>query len=269
MGSTQETHVVREQLPHRGGIRVVILEPSPETRGMLQAGLDELKGFDLVGASETWTDCMALLNAYVPELLIARVGLMPAVFVETSGDAVFPVTVGLRRKDSSGAAEGGFETLDIPLSRQSLQAAMERVRTEICRRKLDELSTLLQQYMNFSRGIQRYLTSVAVDDSGTRQIPAERVTFMAAYGNYVRVHTGADVHEIRDTMSGMTSKLDPAQFSRVHRSFIVNRAHVTSVRRKEGAAICVLLSNGTEIPVGPNYRTEVDSFDAMGKRLSA
>jgi two-component system LytT family response regulator len=269
MGSAQETHVVRERQPHRGGIRVVILEPSPETRDMLQAELDELKGFDLVGASETWNDCLALLSMYVPELLITRVGLMPAVFGETSSDAIFPVTVGLRWKDSSGALEGGFETLDTPLNPNSLHAAMERVRTEIYRRKLDELSILLQQYMSFSRGIQRYLTSVAVDDSGTKEIPAERVTFMAAYGNYVRIHTGADVHEIRDTMSGMTSKLDPAQFARVHRSFIVNRAHVTSVRRKEGAAICVLLSNGTEIPVGPNYRTEVDGFDAIGKRLSA
>ncbi len=268
MGSAQETHVVREQR-HRGGIRVVILEPSAETRMLLQAGLDQLTGFDMVGASETWNDCLALLNVYVPELLIARIGLTPANFADSADDSIFPITLGLKRKDSSGILKGCFETIEIPSSPESLGAAMERVRTEIYRRKLDELSTLLQRYMNFSHGIQKYLTAVAVDDTGTREIPAERVTFMAAYGNYVRIHSGGDVHEIRDTMSGMTSKLDPAQFSRVHRSFIVNRAHVTSVRRKEGAAICVLLSNGTEIPVGPNYRTEVDSFDAIGKRLSA
>jgi DNA-binding LytR/AlgR family response regulator len=70
-------------------------------------------------------------------------------------------------------------------------------------------------------------------------------------------------------MSGMTSKLDPAQFARVHRSFIVNRAHVRSVLRKEGAAMAVLLSNGIEIPVvGPNYRAEVDSFGSY-RKLSA
>ncbi len=269
MGSAQETHVVPEQQAHRGGIRVVILEPNPEARGMLQAGLAQLTGFNLVGTSENWNDCVALLSMYVPELLIARIGLTPANFAGSSGDSIFPVTLGLRRKDTCGTFEECFETIDVPSSPVSLGAALERMRTEIYRRKLDELSALLERYMNFSQGIQRYLTAVAVDDSGTREIPAERVTFMAAYGNYVRVHTGADVHEIRDTMSGMTSKLDPAQFSRVHRSFIVNRAHVTSVRRKEGAAICVLLSNGTEIPVGPNYRTEVDSFDATGKRLSA
>jgi DNA-binding LytR/AlgR family response regulator len=102
----------------------------------------------------------------------------------------------------------------------------------------------------------------------TAEIPAENVMFMAADGNYVRLHTGADLHEIRDTMSGMTSKLDPAQFARVHRSFIVNRAHLKSVRRKEGAAMAVLLSNGIEMPVGPNYRAEADSLGSY-RQLSA
>jgi DNA-binding LytR/AlgR family response regulator len=69
-------------------------------------------------------------------------------------------------------------------------------------------------------------------------------------------------------MSGLTSKLNPEQFARVHRSFIVNRAYVTSVLRKEGAATAVLLSNGVEIPVGPNYRAEVDCFESYS-RLSA
>ena len=250
-------------------MRVVILEPSAENRGMLQKELNELPGFQLVGESGTWDECVALLNLYLPELLITRIGLAPANFGELFGDPVFPVTVGLRRKDSSGTLEGGFETMDIPLSPQSLRAAMERARTEIYRRKLDELSTLLQRYVNFSRGIPRYLSSVDLEDGRTPEIPVERVIFMAAYGNYIRIHTDAAVHEVRDTMSGMKSKLDPAQFARVHRSFIVNRAHVTRVMRKEGAAICVHVSNGTEIPVGPNYRVEVDSFEAANQRLSA
>jgi DNA-binding LytR/AlgR family response regulator len=145
---------------------------------------------------------------------------------------------------------------------------MERARTEIYRRKLDGLSILLRRYMDYSRGLHRVLTAVRVEDGRTFDIPAEHVMFMAADGNYIRLNTGSDVHEIRETMSGMTSKLDPAQFARVHRSFIVNRAHVISVVRKDGAATAVLLTNGKEIPVGPNYRSEVDSFESYS-RLSA
>ena len=268
MDSVQATHLVRGQQQERG-MRVVILEPDTDSRAMLRRCLNESPGFRLVGESVTWDECVALLNLYLPELLITRSSFAPVNLDTLFANSRFPVTLGLKRKDSSGAVDGGFETIGIPLDSQVVRDALQRVQTEIYRRKLDELSGLLQQYISFSPGIPRYLTSVAVEDGATPEIPAERVIFMAADGNYVRIHTDADVHEIRDTMTGMTSNLDPAQFARIHRSFIVNRAYVTSVLRKEGAAMCVLLTNGVEIPVGPNYRTEVDTFETVGKRLSA
>ena len=259
MGSAQATYVMRRPQPNRGGMRVVVLEPNADYRDKLQRGLDELTGFQLVGESSTWEECLSLLETHLPELLIARTNCAPPNSLDSAGDSEFPVVVGLRTKDGVALA-CAFETIDLPFDPGSVRSVMERVCTEIYRRKLDELSTLLRRYMDFSHGLHRFLTAVRVDDGGSSEVPAEKVMFVAADGNYVRLHTGADVHEIRETMSGMTSKLDPAQFARVHRSFIVNRAHVTSILRKEGAAMAVLLSNGIEIPVGPNYRAEVDSF---------
>jgi hypothetical protein len=249
-------------------MRAVVLEPNAENRDGLQRELDELPGFQLVGESVTWDECISLLDDYLPEVLITRATFEVPHSVKFASENAFPVIVGLRPKDCRVTLDCAFETVNIPVDPESLRTAMERVRTEIYRRKLEELSVLLRHYMNFSAG-QRYLTSVRVEDGVTSEIPAEHVMFLAADGNYVRIHTGANVHEVRDTMSGMTTKLDPEQFARVHRSFIVNRAHVRSVLRKDGTATCVLLANGAEIPVGPNYRAEVDSFETLAHRLSA
>ena len=243
------------------------MEPNADYRDELQYGLEQMPEFQFVSDSGTWEECQTLLETYLPELLIARTTCVPLRSQTFGSKAEFPVVMGLRQKDGEALA-GAFETIDLPADLDSLRAMLERVRTEIYRRKLEELSSLFGRYMDYSKGLHRFLTAVRVEDGGNAEIPAENVVFVAADGNYVRLHTSADVHEIRDTMSGMTSKLDPAQFARVHRSFIVNRAHVASVLRKEGAAMAVLLSNGTEIPVGPNYRAEVDSFDSYG-RLSA
>ncbi len=262
-------HLTGQQQAPAGGMRVVILDPDAEIRDALQQAIDKLPGFLLVGQAKTWNECESLLNVYLPELLITRIDLASPALLEAAGDALFPVMIGLRPSGHARALDGSFETLSLPLDLKAATFVLEHVRTEIYRRKLDELSGLMQQYMNFSRGLPKYLSSLRVEDHGDSEVPAELVIYIAADGNYVRVHTGANVHEIRDTLSGMRSRLDPAQFSRVHRSFLVNRSHVHSVVRKEGAAMSVLLSNGAEIPVGPNYRSEVEKLETMTSRLSA
>jgi two-component system LytT family response regulator len=248
-------------------MRVVVLEPNADYRDELHRSLGELTGFHLIGQSTTWAECRSLLDTYVPELLITRTDCVPLGSRDIPGGAEFPVVMGLRARNGA-AFPCAFETIELPFDAAALRSAMERARTEIYRRKLDEISNLLCRYMNSSRELNRFVTSVKVDDGGNAEIPAETVVFMAADGNYVRLHTDANIHEVRETMSGLTSKLNPEQFARVHRSFIVNRAYVTSVLRKEGAATAVLLSNGVEIPVGPNYRAEVDCFESYS-RLSA
>ena len=260
-------HLMGHPQRGHGGMRVVILEPNADFRDGLQCVLEQSPGFRLVGDSCNWDECLVLLETHLPELLITRATCVPQPGQDFGCRAEFPVVMALRPKYGETLA-AAFETIDLPMDPDRLSVAMERVRTEIYRRKLEEISSLFGRYMDYSRGVHRFLNVVKVEDGGNTEIPAENVVFVAADGNYVRLHTGEDIHEIRETMSGMTSKLDPAQFARIHRSFIVNRANVAGVLRKEGAATAVLLSNGTELPVGPNFRAEVDSFEGCS-RLSA
>jgi two-component system LytT family response regulator len=247
-------------------MRVVVLEPDAEVRGVLQQIVEEQPEFTLVGESRTWSECEELLNAYIPELLILRAGTaMPPVV----SDVLFPVRVGVRQAGSCSDIDDVLETLDLPLDQRSLRMMLERARTEIYRRKLDELSDLLQRYVSFWRGTRSFPASVSIENGTTSEIPADHVIFISADGNYLQVHAATGVHELRDTMSAMSSRLDPEQFTRVHRSFIVNRAHVRNVVRRQGTAICVELSNGAEVPIGPNYRSEVERFEAPAGRLTA
>jgi two-component system, LytTR family, response regulator len=267
MGSMPAPHLIQHPQTTRGGMRVVVLEPSADFRDGLQSVLEQTPGFLFVGDSRNWDDCLTLLETHLPELLITRSTCVPPRSQDLSRNAEFPVVMALRPKHGETLA-GAFETIDLPIDPSCFLVAMERVRTEIYRRKLKEISLLFGRYIDYSRGVHRFLNVVRVEDGRDTEIPAENVMFVAADGNYVRLHTGKDVHEIRETMAGMTAKLDPAQFARIHRSFIVNRANVASVLRKEGAVTCVLLNNGTELPVGPNYRTELDGFESCS-RLSA
>jgi hypothetical protein len=239
-------------------MRVVIFEPDADIRDALQQGVDKQPEFNLVGTSRTWNECEPLLEGCLPELFIYRAAAMHHF---CSSNSIFPVCVQVCAAGTPSKDGHAFATIDLPLREESLAKTFDRVCSEIYRRKLEDLWYLMQSYMNHGGG--PYLASVAAcDDCGLpSRISADHVVFIAADRNYVRVHGDAGVQELRDTMSGMTARLDPALFARVHRSFIVNRRFVRDVVRKEGTVVSVRLNDGTELPVGPNYRAEADRLD--------
>ena len=53
-------------------------------------------------------------------------------------------------------------------------------------------------------------------------LKTDELDWVAAEGNYVRLHVGPHSYLLRETMKGIESKLDPDRFIRIHRSTIVN-----------------------------------------------
>lgn len=74
------------------------------------------------------------------------------------------------------------------------------------------------------------------------------ITFIEANGDYIQIHTFDKKYTIYSTMSAILKKLPVKQFTRIHRSFIVNDQ---CVERIEKAAVFI----GTqELPIGVSYR---------------
>ncbi len=70
---------------------------------------------------------------------------------------------------------------------------------------------------------RRYLTRVAVKANGRAYfVRVNDLDWIEAADNYVRLHTGATSHLLRESLRAFESKLDPRAFLRIHRSAIVN-----------------------------------------------
>ena len=165
---------------------------------------------------------------------------------------------------------GIYDSLPIRSEPEHIRSLLRRVQFEIYKRKADELSSLLQRYMACAARSQQYLSWLRIgDDEQTPNISIDQVLLIAADGNYVRVHADGRTYEIRETMTGISAKLDPSRFARVHRSFIVNLSYVRDLVTKETSAAFVRLHDGMEVPVGPNYRQDVEGLIQMRDRWSA
>ncbi|HEU0305944.1 MAG TPA: LytTR family DNA-binding domain-containing protein, partial [Lysobacter sp.] len=88
---------------------------------------------------------------------------------------------------------------------------------------------------------------------GIVRIAVENVEAITAEGDYVLLHAGGKSHLLKDTISSLASRLDPAVHLRVHRSTIVNLKQVASLHRRGPKGMSLTLDSGSDYAIGPNY----------------
>ena len=96
----------------------------------------------------------------------------------------------------------------------------------------------------------------ARDGSRTILLERDEISWIAADGDYVRLHFGAKNLLVRATMKMSAGVLGPLGFVRVHRSAIVNPMHVREIVR-DGNDQTVVLRNGCRVRAGRNYSAQV------------
>jgi DNA-binding LytR/AlgR family response regulator len=96
----------------------------------------------------------------------------------------------------------------------------------------------------------------------THQVAVDEVLFFRADDKYTCVRTlGGDEHLIRTPIAELAAQLDPGQFVQVHRSTIVNLAHLVGTRRDDTSRLFLRLKgHAEELPVSRAY---VHLFKAM------
>lgn len=88
---------------------------------------------------------------------------------------------------------------------------------------------------------------------GMVRVAAESIDAITAEGDYVLLHVGDRSHLLKDTISSLASRLDPATHLRVHRSTIVNLKQVNGLRRRGPKAMALTMNSGADHAIGPNY----------------
>ena len=80
-------------------------------------------------------------------------------------------------------------------------------------------------------------------------IPVQDVIYLEAADDYVNIHTAGGAFLKNKTMSFFEQILDPALFTRVHRSYIVRVEQITRIDPYEKETHILILKSGAKIPV--------------------
>ena len=132
-----------------------------------------------------------------------------------------------------------------PIGRERFEAALERARS-----RLGEKLPPAHELAATARPPQQFLERLVVKD-GTKVtlIPVGRLDYAEAQDDYVALASQGKKHLKQQTIAGLEAGLDPDNFVRIHRSYIVNFERVVRIEPYGKDSRLAILSDGTRLPV--------------------
>jgi hypothetical protein len=99
-----------------------------------------------------------------------------------------------------------------------------------------------------------YLNSLTLTENNkTFIIELKDILYFSANSPYINIHLSTKKHLHSETLKGLEQKLDPTKFVRVHKSCIVNMAHVSSYQSRLNGDYDLTLYDGTQLRLSRNY----------------
>jgi len=254
-------------------ITVIVVDDENIARRRLVRLLEETGEVKIVAECAGGRDAVARIQALQPDMVFLDVQ-MPDLdgfgVLQELDHTPLPVIVFVTAFDQYAVRAFDVHAVDYLLKpydtgrlREAFARARERIETRTRSDEDTRLRSLLRDYLAedaHGSGGREYLDRVAVKVDGVLRIVRTAVIdWWETDGNYVRLHVGPANHLIRATATSIEGQLDPRQFLRIHRRYIVNIDRVAEVQPWFGGDSIVLLRGGTKLRLSRTYRERLHS----------
>lgn len=234
-------------------IRTLVVDDEPAARRRIVRLGGAHPDVRIVGEAGTAADAIELLDSASPDLVFLDIRLPEGDGFEVV-DAL-AATAARRRRPAvvfvTAFGEHASRAFDVhavdylmkPFSPERFNTALERVREHLGRAApVDDPEP---------RVASRRLPIEV--DGRVLLLDTERIDYVRAERNYVRIHAGRDSHRVRGSLGAMERKLDPARFQRIHRSLIVALDRVEEVETLDHGELALRLRSGAVLVSGRTY----------------
>ncbi len=246
-------------------LRALIVDDEPLGILRVRDLLESERDVEILGECTTGEEALEAIRRLRPNLVFLDIR-MPGmdgfeVLEELSGESL-PMVVFLTAYDQYALQAFDVHAVDYllkPLREDRFRDAMIRVR-QLMHHGLIEAT---QKVMGLLAAIEqrRPITDrfVVRDRDRYLFIKAEDVEAIEATGNYTHLHRGRETFMIREHLTTLESCLG-ATFARVHRSWIVQSAHIQAIRVLPTGAYVIEMQGGTKVPVGKTHRGIIEAL---------
>jgi two-component system LytT family response regulator len=147
-----------------------------------------------------------------------------------------------------------------PIERDRLAQAISRAHHQMraleAEQRISEMQELLRNLRSAAAGRSDmpYETEFWLRGaSGLVRVPIDAIESASSEDDYVALHTPTGSHLLRGSLRQFEARVEPGQFVRVHRRWIVRRYAIAELRTRRTGGGEVNLTSGKKLPVGRAY----------------
>ena len=261
------------------GLRVLLVDDEPLARRQLRRVIGAIPGIGDIQECANGHQAIERLTTFPADLVVLDIQ-MPGIdglgVVRRVGPARMPPVVFVTAFDEYAVRAFELSAVDYvlkPYTDGRLRAAVERAlchrAARDAQRRMEQLVRTLAMPLSSAGSAEApaggaFLTRLLAT-AGKRAvvIPVDSILWIESDDYCATVITAERRATVRETLSALEARLDPAQFMRVHRSAIVRISAVREVRRV-ARGLSLRLEDETTVPVSRVHVRRV--LNALGER---
>jgi len=242
-------------------IRAILVDDEDLARQVIREMLAAHPEVEVIAECSNGFDAVRLVAELKPDIIFLDIQ-MPKLdgfeVLELIGDDFAVIFATAYDQHALRAFE--FHAIDYllkPFRAERFEAALDRARQRIGKKMAPRPLELSAS----SRVPGQYAERIVVKD-GTRVqiIPVSKLDYAEAQDDYVALAAQGKKHLKQQTISSLEGALDPKDFVRIHRSYVVNLERVTRLEPYGKDSHVVTLTDGTRLPVSRAGYTRLKEF---------
>lgn len=241
-------------------IKVIVIDDEPLARSII---LDYLEGFadiEVVAECGDGFEAAKAIAAHQPDLLFLDIQ-MPKItgfelleLLDNRPDTIF--TTAFDEYAIKAFEQHAIDYLLKPISKERFDAAMQKFRDMRLGKGMKPDPALLTNDQVLERVVVKTGAKINI-------VLVDQISFLQADDDYVQIHTAEGRFLKKDTMSTFEKRLDPSQFVRIHRSFIVQINQIDRIEPYEKDSFVAILKTGEKLSVSKAGYTRLKQILGM------
>lgn len=248
-------------------LRVLLVDDESLARQRIRTLVSRREDLSIIGECATGAEAVDAIRQQQPDLVFLDVQ-MPEMdgfdVIAKVGADVIPPVIFITAFDEyaiNAFEVGAIDYLLKPVDEERFNQTVERAKSRIAEKSQPALASQLGALIRQIGGTPGSGGRIGIKVQGKVVFlnPAE-IYWIQARDDVARVHLADSAYDVRETLRSLEERLPHSTFLRIHRSAIVNTAHMVEAEPFDQGDQMLILRNGKRLTTGRSYRKAVQEF---------